>query len=106
MKVTSCHASAENSEPDCATPIATISPNAVPAATPSAGSNAPKAKGAVKLVCIASELRPRNSPAKISAAIAETLAVVKMFCTILPYSSPRELVHVRSAITARPPVGR
>ena len=44
-------------------------------------------EGCVKLVWIASALRPRNTPARISAAIAETFAVVKMFCTILPYSN-------------------
>ena len=44
MNVMSCQESAENSEPDCATHSATISPKTLPAATPSDGSKAPSAE--------------------------------------------------------------
>src|SRR5262245_7521725 len=102
MNVTSCHASAENNDPDWATQIATSKPNRLPAATPSDASKLPVAKKPVKLVRIASALRPKNRPARIKAAMAATFAEVKTFWTILPYSRPRELVHVRNPITATP----
>jgi hypothetical protein len=98
----SCHESAENSEPDCATDNATSNPNALPAATPSAGSYAPSLNKPVKLTFTAEALQPRKSPARMSAPSAAVLAVVNRFCTILPYSRPRELAHVSSAITAMP----
>src|SRR5436190_18520064 len=100
MMVMSCQESAEKSEPDCATHSATIRPKVLAAATPSEASNDPRANALVKLAWTAVEFQPRKRPARMRAASAMVLAEVKRFCTILPYSRPRELVHVSSAMTA------
>src|SRR5579863_2093904 len=68
INVTSCHESAEKSEPDCATHNATTSPYTLPAATPSDGSKLPKVNMPVKFALTAAEFQPRNSPARMSAA--------------------------------------
>ena len=85
IKVTSCQASAENSDPDCATHSATIRPNTLPAATPKDASNAPSAKKfGPKFAWIASRFAPIKIPAMINPARAATFAEVKTFWTILP----------------------
>src|SRR5215471_11666309 len=97
MMVMSCQESAEKSEPDCATQRATSRPNIEPAATPSEGSKLPNENALLKLVCTASEFQPRMRPTS-----AMVFAEVKRFCTIFPYSRPRVLVQVRTAMTAMP----
>src|ERR1041385_5082403 len=98
--VMSCHESAENSEPDCATQSATSRPNALPAATPSEASNDPSEKALVKFACTACEFQPRKRPIRLRPASAMVFADVNRFWMMRPYSIPRELVQVRTAMTA------
>ncbi len=97
--VMSCQASAANSDPDCATEIATTRPKMLAAGTPSAGSKAPRRNACVKFVCTAAAFHPSARPTTTSAPSASVLAEVKMVWTILPYSRPRVLVQVSSAMT-------
>ena len=104
VKVMLFQASAENSDPVCDTQTATNSPNAVTAETPGVMSeNAarvpelPEVVGHGGLVPAEDQSDRRSSP-----TTAPILAVVKTFWTILPYSRPRVLVHVSSAMSRMP----
>ena len=96
-------ASDENSEPVWATHTATNSPKAVTAVRPGTISTWPRGvQRSPKLAETAPAFHPATRPMTTSAASAPVFAVVKTFWTNLPYSSPRVLVHVRSAIRTQP----
>ncbi|OFW14514.1 MAG: hypothetical protein A3H29_03705 [Acidobacteria bacterium RIFCSPLOWO2_02_FULL_67_21] len=79
------HASAEKSDPVCATQSATNMPEAVTTDTPSAIDSTPRgSQNAPKLAATASPFHPRSRPTAMSATTAPVLAVVKVFCTNLP----------------------
>ena len=103
VKVMLFHASAENSEPVCATHRATNRPKAVVAVRPGTMSTTPRAPQRLpKLSETAAWFHPSRTPTTISPASAPVFAVVKTFWMILPYSRPRVFVHVSSAISSMP----
>src|ERR1051326_1577307 len=80
VNVTLFQASAEKSEPTCATARIVNTPTNGPAAVPLAECGRSRQK-LPKFADIASALRATKAPANTSPASADTLAMVKMFCT-------------------------
>ncbi len=96
-------ASLENSEPVCATQMATNRPNPLIAVRPGTMSTWPRGvHRSPKFADTAPLFQPRNRPMPIRASTAPVLAVVKTFWMTLPTSSPRVLVHVRNAMRRTP----
>src|SRR5467141_4084022 len=103
-------ASAEKSEPTCATPQAAKSPNAPEAAVtvgtrprrklaPGSSDCAPRmAQKWPKLSEIAAALRPIKTHTKIRPSRASVLALVKIFWMSLPMRTPCVLRNVRKTI--------
>ena len=107
VNVTLFQASAENREPTCATHTAISSPIAPPVADTDATNDRSDLIGdtpigvhkCVKLVLIASALRPMNRPRAISASKDSVLAEVNTFWMSLPSRRPRVFRIVKNTIT-------
>src|SRR5439155_2169469 len=103
-------ASAENSEPTCATENATIRPSSPPAADTTgmkekSGTIVAAARGAkaeAKLAATTSAFLPMRTPTTMSRASDSVFAEVKMFWMIFPILRPRVLIQVKSAIIRTP----
>src|SRR6266853_4314200 len=96
-------ASAEKSEPVCETQMAMNNPNAVAAETPGVMSENPRVvQNCPKLSATAVRFQPRIRPTATSPTTAPIFAVVNTFWTMRPYSRPRVLVQVSSAISSTP----
>ena len=95
-------ASAENSEPVCDDADRDEQPEGGrPRVRPGTMSTTPRGVHRLpKLSATAAWFQPSSRPTTISPSSAPVLAVVKTFWMILPYSRPRVLVHVSSAISS------
>src|SRR6202030_133573 len=103
-------ASAENSDPTCATPNATNNPNAPLAAVifgtkprrksaPGSIGSAPRtAQKCEKLSLMAAALRPTNTQRKINPSSESVLALVKIFWIIFPSCTPSVFRNVKKMI--------
>ena len=106
VNVTLFQASAENSDPTCATarivsvPTSTIGPPTPTCTACCAPSPAFCQKCPLKFAASACALRPMNNPNNTSPASAETLATVKMFWMIAPVLTPKMLM-IESTTTTR-----
>src|SRR5581483_7529775 len=80
------HASAENSDPVCATQIATSKPNAVCGVIPvTTGVNPRGVQRSEKFARTASQFQPAKMPRPTTSNNAPILAQVKKFWTSFPY---------------------
>src|SRR6202021_1464114 len=95
-----CHESAEKSDPDCETQNTTTRLSTTVSALVE-GATGGRCQNIARLVCTAEARHPPASPNRISAAIAPSLATVNVFWMSLPYSTPKLLVAVSSAITTK-----
>ncbi len=108
VKVMLFQASAEKSEPTCATPYATSKPNSRSRrqrGNPACAGNPPRARWSArlgrprrcaKLAWMAAALRPRKMPTITSPISASVFAEVKIFWMYLPSCSPRVFAAVRN----------
>src|SRR3984957_7630779 len=108
-------ASAENSDPTCATPNAINNPNAPLAAvmvgTKPRRKSAPGSIGSAprmdqkceKLSLTAAALRPTNTQSTISPSRERVFALVNIFCMILPSCTPRVFRNVKKMIISTAP---
>src|ERR1700751_101381 len=97
VKVTLFHASAENSDPTCATarivsvPTQTVGPPTPTCTACRAASPAFSQKCPLKLAESAGALRPRKNPKSTRPESAETFAAVKTFWIMAPVFTPNTL---------------
>src|SRR4029077_2615585 len=84
VKVTLFQASAEKSEPTCATARIVSTPTNGPAAAPEAECGESNRQKLPKFAAMACALRETKIPATTRPASAETLVMVNRFCTAAP----------------------
>src|SRR5215471_15040282 len=102
VKVTLFQASAENRDPTWATAKMVRIPTNGPAAVPLAEWGELNRQKSWKFAATACALRPTKIPAATNAASAETLAMVKIFCTVAPVLIPKTFRKLKKRIMTMP----